>query len=149
MMTRTQRWNNVEGNYITNLFFDHEGELNDENGETFAEFVRTAILNIIGRPKVSLREAVQHLLCKGPQPLYCTQVEVIIYFRSTGMSEPGSMYGGSDNLGWPPYAEDERILLWAEVLKDGLIPIVLPKGVADVLFNRFEDEIKEVELRID
>jgi hypothetical protein len=84
-----------------------------------------------------------------PQRLYFSDeddaAELIIDFRSSGYDDPGSMYGGPDNLGYPPEGDDERLLESAHLKLDG-VELELTKEQQDKLFDRYEDEIHDVEL---
>ena len=55
------------------------------------------------------------------------------------------MYGGPDNLGYPPEGDDERLLESAHLKLDG-VELELTKEQQDKLFDRYEDEIHDVEL---
>lgn len=84
-----------------------------------------------------------------PQSLYFSNeddtAELIIDFTSSGYDDPGSMYGGPDNLGYPPEGDDERLLESAHLLLDDA-ELKLTKEQQDKLFDRYEDEINDVEL---
>lgn len=67
--------------------------------------------------------------------------ELVIDFTSSGYYDPGSMYGGPDNLGYPPEGDDERLLVNAEI--NGLF--LTPEQQGE-LFEFFRDEIEAEEL---
>ena len=60
--------------------------------------------------------------------------EMVIHFNSEGYHDPGSMYGGPDNLGYPPECEDNRTLDLI-VLSTG---IVVPKAIQDKIFDQYQ-----------
>jgi|APSaa5957512535_1039671.scaffolds.fasta_scaffold181764_1 hypothetical protein len=74
--------------------------------------------------------------------------ELIIDFRSSGYDDPGSMYGGPDNLGYAPEGDDERLLETAYLKLDD-VELPLTKEQQDLLFDRYSDEINDVELEED
>jgi len=67
--------------------------------------------------------------------------ELIINWLSSGYYDSGSMYGGSDNLGWPPEGNDERTLNNAYIHADSTID--LPKEVQQALFDVYEEKIMD------
>lgn len=71
--------------------------------------------------------------------------ELVIDFRSSGYYDSGSMYGGADNLGYPPESDDERLLECA-YLTDGNEKVKLPQATQDALFDLFLDKIEDVEI---
>lgn len=74
--------------------------------------------------------------------------ELIIDFRSSGFEDPGSMYGGPDNLGYPPEGEDERLIELA-YLKLNDVELQLTNEQQETLFDIYENEINDVELEWD
>lgn len=66
--------------------------------------------------------------------------ELVINFRSTGYYDPGSMYGGWQNLGNPPEGDDERTLDVAYLTCDKQ-RIELPQDVQQQLLERFQDRV--------
>lgn len=70
---------------------------------------------------------------KGP---WC----VCIHWRSTGYRDSGSMYGGPQNLGWPPEGDDERTLDFVEV--DG---VRLPQELAELVFETHSEAVDATE----
>lgn len=70
--------------------------------------------------------------------------ELIIEFNSSGYNDPGSMYGGPDNLGYPPEGDDER-LLDACYIDDRKVS----DAIANELFDLYLSQIEEVELVYD
>jgi predicted nucleic acid-binding protein len=84
----------------------------------------------------------------NPQRLYFDAedvAELIIDFTSTGYEDSGSMYGGPDDLGWPPEGDEERFLETAYLLLEG-VKIILSKEQQQTLFELYIDEIEAVEL---
>ena len=87
-------------------------------------------------------------VCLLPHVLDCE--ELVVEFTSSGFSQPMSMYGGPDHLGWPAEMEDERLL--ARVyFYDGSKPAgqrehPLPDDVAAELFEHYRDRIEAAEL---
>ena len=77
--------------------------------------------------------------------------ELIIKFSSKGFNDPGSMYGGPHNLGYPPESDDERLLtivyIQTHIPTIGIIK--LPEEVQDELFEIYKEDIYEVELEDD
>ena len=71
--------------------------------------------------------------------------ELVINFRSSGYDDPGSMYGGTDNLGSPPEGDDERLLESAHIIIDG-VEMQLSNKQAETLFAEYEEEINDIEL---
>jgi hypothetical protein len=75
--------------------------------------------------------------------------ELEIAFISRGYYDPGSMYGGPDNLGSPPEGDDERTLehMLVHVHKStGHIVSNVPPALADELFEFFRDDVEVVQL---
>lgn len=77
---------------------------------------------------------------------------LVVNWRSSGYYDPGSMYGGRDNLGHPPEGEDERTLDDAYLLRrvrssEGATwdnkRIDLPKPIQSELFDLLLEEIEE------
>ena len=44
--------------------------------------------------------------------------ELVIQYNSRGYSEPASLYGGSQQIGWPAEGEDYRTLLCVELITE-------------------------------
>jgi hypothetical protein len=109
------KWKNVPGTYSFELVFD--GKIRDWDGN--APFVFQKI-------KPYFKE---------------NYGELIIHFLCSGYEDSGSMYGGPDNLGWPPESDEERILE-----KATFNGIELPKELAEELFNEYETEIEKTEV---
>lgn len=74
--------------------------------------------------------------------------EIVIDFTSSGYYDSGSMYGGPDNLGYPPEGDDERLLESATLEIDG-VATQLTKEQQDKLFDRYSDEIHDAEIESD
>ena len=72
--------------------------------------------------------------------------DLIIEFVSTGYYDPGSMYGGPDNLGSPPEGEDERTLTEAYLVTAESDHLKLPQDVQQALFEHYEAKIYEADL---
>jgi len=72
--------------------------------------------------------------------------QLVITFRSFGHDDPGSRYGGPDNLGWPPDGEDERTLVEAHILSSSGTIIRLPMAEQQRVFEIFRDEVDDVNL---
>lgn len=71
--------------------------------------------------------------------------ELVIEFRSKGYHDPGSRYGGPDNLGYPPEGDDERTLLQAYIYNSPhKIPV--PPQLAQQLWDTYEEQIYEAEI---
>jgi len=71
--------------------------------------------------------------------------ELIVNFNSKGYNDPGSMYGGSDNLGYPPEGDDERTPNEA-YLKSDKNKIPLDPKLTEALFDHYIDQIMDTEL---
>jgi hypothetical protein len=67
--------------------------------------------------------------------------ELVIHWLSSGYYDSGSMYGGPDNLGWPPEGDEERTLSNAYIHADSTID--LPKDVQQELFDVYEKKIMD------
>ena len=80
------------------------------------------------------------------KPFLLGDGELIIVFTSSGFDDPGSMYGGPDNLGSPPDGDDKRLLKTAYIEVD-TGRVELPQKIQEQLFDRYEDQILEVELQ--
>lgn len=78
-----------------------------------------------------------------------TYGELIIDFTSSGYDDPGSMYGGPDNLGYPPEGDDERLLESAHLVDDDGNEIKLSKEQQDQLFDLYQDEINDTDIDTD
>lgn len=86
-----------------------------------------------------------------PQRLFFCEddtAELIIDFISTGYNDTGSIYGGPDNLGYPPEGDDERLLESACLLLNG-VELILTKKQQETLFGLYELAIDDVELDCD
>lgn len=77
--------------------------------------------------------------------------ELVIEFTSEGYYDSGSMYGGPDNLGYPPEGDDERLLSEAYLCVNGerIKTFCLTKQTQQNLFDRYEDNIQDVEVDTD
>jgi len=73
-------------------------------------------------------------------------LELAIHFTSTGYYDPGSMYGGWENLGWAPEGDDERLFESAELLAKGEHVANIPDEIGRRLFDLFEKQISGAEL---
>jgi hypothetical protein len=78
-----------------------------------------------------------------------TYGELVIDFLSSGYDDPGSMYGGSDNLGYPPEGDDEREPESAYLKDEDGNEIDLTPQQRDALFDLYSDQIQDVELCCD
>jgi hypothetical protein len=67
--------------------------------------------------------------------------ELTISFVSTGYSDPGSMYGGPDGVGWPPEYDDERTVEYITLDNE---PV--DKALWDEIEGWLHDEIQEEEI---
>lgn len=67
-----------------------------------------------------------------------------IDFNSQGYYQAASMYGGSDNLGWPAEGDDERTMIGVRASDDdgNKIPLTVQQQqeLFDQHFKRVEDE---------
>ena len=72
-------------------------------------------------------------------------IELDIHFQSSGYHLPASMYGGSQNTGWPAEHEDEREIKCIKVTA-GAKELELPEETIDEIVFDFEDLIKDAEL---
>jgi len=85
-----------------------------------------------------------NIMCSG----LILEAELIIDFRSVGYNDPGSMYGGPDNLGYPPEGDDERTLEDAYLTtKKGKVKLPLP--LQSQLFDFYKDRIDDMEIEPD
>ena len=66
-----------------------------------------------------------------------TEVNLVLPFVSAGFYDPGSMYGGSDQLGYPPEGGDER-------LPDGLALLDFGKDAQVELTTEQTDQLVEL-----
>ena len=71
--------------------------------------------------------------------------ELVIEFTSSGYNDPGSMYGGPDGVGYAPESDDERLLTSAYLVNFST-HIGLDDKTGQALFEKYRDEIYEVEL---
>ncbi len=71
--------------------------------------------------------------------------ELTIDFRARGWSDPGSKYGGPQNVGWPPEDCDERFPLQASLESDTLV-VRLDDDVRDELYGRYESRVYDAEI---
>jgi hypothetical protein len=70
--------------------------------------------------------------------------EIVIDFNVKGYYDSGSMYGGPDNLGYPPEGDEERWLDEVYILVDGN-KIRLSDEMQEKIFDHYEDEVEEME----
>ena len=126
---RGSSWSNATGSVVLELDLDDEGNLCDLQSE---KGVGSDELNFL-RPFVA-----------DPP-----QAEIVIHFTSSGYYDPGSMWGGSDGLGWAPEGADDREFESAEVLIDGKADSTLPKEIGLRLFSLFEKQINAADIEDD
>lgn len=110
----------------------------DENG-----VVHTTIDD--DTPTAALR-LLEPLIAKL-QPSDNEDIQLEIEFNSRGYHDPGSMYGGRDNMGSAPEGGDERTLvgmtLYGPGIEDGT-PV--PENIAQQLFDIYYDDIENAEV---
>jgi len=70
--------------------------------------------------------------------------ELVIKFKASGYHDQGSMYGGPDNLGWPPESDEERVVTEVYIETTRVIPI--DEDDWHELASHYNDGIYEVEL---
>ena len=72
---------------------------------------------------------------------------VTIEFSSTGYDDPGSIYGGRDNMGWAPEGEDTRDITQISIDTGTMIYPVPPNDPLFVaLSSAFQDRVDQAEL---
>ena len=127
-----QRWNNVPGQIILELTYDRENDtlLDAKKGTELPEDVLKEIFGILQVQKES-----------AAQPL-----ELVVDFESSGYYDPGSMYGGSDRLGWPPEGDDERVVTNVELFAGNKLLSSLSPVSANSIGDSYYEEIDAVEL---
>jgi len=79
-------------------------------------------------------------------------IELAIDFSSSGYNDPGSMYGGPDNVGYPPEGEDERTVTSVKLLLDGALIGSLSedsKNVNRIVEQEYTEEMKNADLDIE
>ena len=114
-------WNNIPGNFYIEAFIADDGHVYDtDDGD----------LDLI---KSFMR---RHMIMEA---------ELDIEFLSSGHNDPGSRYGGRDNLGHPPSSEEERVLSSVKLHTKKQI-IQLPDEVGQQLFEKYETDICQVEI---
>lgn len=113
-------WNNVVGQYKVGIYFDPKDST-----------VREAKQD---RPLPPLAGAI---IPNDPT--------LVVEFVSSGWCDPGSMYGGWQNVGNPPDGDDERQFNRVYLL-DGEQEIELSEKTQLALFELFLDEVNNVEL---
>lgn len=117
-----ERWDNVPGEFTIEFY---------QSGRRFLDVWECKPVHpVVGR-------YLKHL---GPGE----HGELVIRFMASGYHDSGSMYGGSDNLGWPPEGDEERVITEVFIETDTVIPI--PKKEWDSLACDLNEEIYEVEL---
>lgn len=121
---RTRRWSNVPGS-ITRELYLHDGVALDAHDED--------------------RELPAELAAFVPAD---ESTELVVAFQSSGYYDPGSMYGGWQNLGSPPEGEDERTLDEAYLLVNDQ-RVKLPQELQHALFSVYESEVNEQEIDTD
>jgi len=75
-------------------------------------------------------------------------IEMDIHFLSSGYHLPMSMYGGSQNAGWPEEHSDERLIESIEITA-GDLKVSLPQEVIDEIAPDFEYLIENELLEAD
>ena len=72
--------------------------------------------------------------------------ELIIQFSSKGYNDPGSKYGGRDQLGSPPEGDDERLPTNIYLKGQHGDKINLDQKLTQAIFDHYETEIYDTEL---
>jgi hypothetical protein len=75
--------------------------------------------------------------------------ELVIRFRSTGYSEPASMYGGPQNVGWPAEYDDERTLVDVQLVIDrpsNRTTVFVEEDLAADLFAELLEKIQDADV---
>lgn len=75
------------------------------------------------------------------------QYDIEIHFTSKGYDDPGSMYGGSDHMGWAPEGEDDRHITSIDIITPSQV-FQVPKTdpVYNVIAATFEKDIQTAPL---
>lgn len=124
-MSRERSWKNVKGKFVRELGVEG-GQAFDDGSELPAELSSLLL------------------------PFLVSDGELVIEFTSSGYYDPGSMYGGWQNLGSPPEGEDERLLSVAYLELDNpngyQDRVELPNDVQQKLFDHYLDRIEAAEL---
>jgi len=129
---RIERWEEIQGKFIVTLVFD-------KNLNQFAD-----IDNVKDVAPTVLREIEQLLLLNKQNK--DVEIEMVMDFYSTGYSDPGSMYGGPDHLGYPPESEDERRVKTVTVFVNGnVIGTLSPRAIKE-LENDYYEQIQNTEI---
>lgn len=127
-------WNNVCGSISVEVAKDENGKWIDVDGKDL--------------PFSVAKELEPLFVNVANEDAYA---ELVIDFTSSGYYDPGSMYGGWQNLGSPPEGEDERLL-------DGVVEIRMPPNkdnnklsniASNDLFGAYFDRIESEELDYD
>jgi len=73
-------------------------------------------------------------------------VELSVDFQSSGLNEPASMHGGTDQLGWPAQNEEERLVEKASIFVNGKIIGFLPPEANSIIEQAYAKEINNIGL---
>lgn len=94
-----RKWSNVSGNVSIPAMVNPAGHF------VFSKPIAKSAAAAVKLPPRAAAELA--VAVKGPLAAV-VEVNLEIDFLSSGYFDPGSMYGGSDHLGWPPEGEDVR-----------------------------------------
>jgi len=134
------QWRNVSGQFNIEITMIGNGKVFDVDGNEI-NFVSPCL-----QSKSWIRRLANSLLrCHTP----VVEGELTIDFLSSGFNDPGSMYGGPDNLGYPPEGDDERLYDDAYVTTCDGDTLQLTKEVGEQLFDFYTDQIHDIELECD
>lgn len=122
-MSNVTKWRNVRGTLSINLA-RQGNELIEEDGNDRLSFLLPLIADV------------------GENEL----LELVIEFTSTGEDDPGSMYGGADNLGWPPCLTDERAITTIYIERGDKSRAVVPESKWWLISDFFCNAIDAAEL---
>lgn len=127
-MTRGHRWRDVPGELIVELFYrDTAAGLRCAHTDNEAPLCLMSTFSTLLDANLVTSD---------------DRLELVIKFVSTGFYDPGSMYGGPDNLGSPPEGEDECMLDIAYFLIDGGAKVYLDRHQQLESFEHYSDAIE-------
>jgi hypothetical protein len=123
-MTRTT-WDNMEGTFGLEFYEISPGQFADVwDDKPIPAFLRAFVKGL---------KAEEH-------------GELIVKFSSSGYRDSGSMYGGSDQLGWAPEGSDERTILTAYVEYEDKSQTIIPESDWHKIWDEYGNEIDEIDI---
>ena len=126
----SENWKDVPGELNIEISVGELDELYDiSHDRDIPEGLESAILEIVPLDIIRRRN-----------------IELSVDFKSSGMNESASMYGGPDLLGWPDQNDEERLVEKVSVFVDGKVVGILPPEVNGIIEQEYAREINGIEI---